>query len=169
MLTLGDFLFFSFFLNPNLIGVPHGGSPCDQVTNLKHWPPASPPPRLGEAFLFSGSHERAGSPQATWVLPLGRFLLLPHPRSSPSKRLLFCSFTALEPAALPSSSPLRSCWAPWNSRANHPHSLPITSAHSSPHSFSNLRADQHSTSELGMALGMARREMPKIPARHGRS
>lgn len=44
-----SFLFFSF-LNPNLIGVPHGGSPCDQVTNLKLWSPA--PKAGGGIFVF---------------------------------------------------------------------------------------------------------------------
>lgn len=62
---------------------------------------ATCPPRLKEPFLFSGSQERAGNPQATWVLPLGRFLLLANSHSYPRKKLPFCSFTAPIPAALP--------------------------------------------------------------------
>lgn len=55
MLTLGNFLFFS---NPILIGVPPGGSPCDQMTNLKHWPPA--PKAGGGIWVFR-------SPGESWL------------------------------------------------------------------------------------------------------
>lgn len=52
MLTPGNFL---FFLNPILIGVPRGGSPCDQMTNLKHWPPA--PKAGGGIWVFRSPGE----------------------------------------------------------------------------------------------------------------
>lgn len=60
------------------------------------------PPRLGEAFLFSGSRERAGNPQATWFLPRRRFLLLPHPCLLPKQEASFLLLPAPIPAVLPS-------------------------------------------------------------------
>lgn len=121
------------------------------------------PPRLGEAFLFSGSRER----ELATHRPLGSFLedgfySCPTPASYPSKRLHFCSFQLLYLQFSQAARSLCSNWDLWNSAVNHLHSLPITSPHSSPHSFNNhvLRANQWSSPELGMAL----REKHKTPA-----
>lgn len=90
MLTLGNFhLFFFFFLNPNLIGVPHGGSPSDQVMNLKHWLPA--PKDRGGIFVFRFPRELI-NPQAIGFLPT----LAPPPPPTQA-RLPFRSFQPLYP------------------------------------------------------------------------
>lgn len=140
------------------------------MANLKHWPPAPPPPKAGGGiFVF-------GFPQESWQ-PTGHlgpssrgfYSCLAHAPtrvrvslSAPLK--LFC--LQLSGAA----SPLGSSWAPWNSVVNHLHSLPITGPHSTPHSFNNhlLRANQRSSPELGNGTQINAKD-PSLPLRMGHS
>lgn len=96
----GEFLLlFFFFLNPNLIGVPHGGSPCRQVTHLKHWPPA-PPKAEGAFSVFRFPRESwqpTGhlGPSSRKVSTLGQLTFLS--KKEASFLLLHSSYTCSSP------------------------------------------------------------------------